>query len=409
MSWGDELRPSRAPRPVRRAAGATPAVARRVRPAARPGRASSPGSGLDGAVRSLTRPASRRLDRPRPARRPRPAAGAARRLGPRPPVVAGPHGPHRGAARRAHDARLARLVRDLQGRRPTQTLMLRQNAAAAPPRARVLRGPRARRSPGTRRCCCGSTARRTTAVVAERELRARAAGAVLPRRRPRLRRARRPRDRPRADRLPQRLERRRGRRASATTSRSTTPGAKRIYGQARALRLAGRRAPGRPPPLPSRVPRRASCGATSSRRRRRPPRRARSSACTCVTTARCARWSRRSCAIPHLYDAGPADGQAAGRPGRRACCAPLGRGIDTDRVGVDVRRCAGQLPLRAAQRLGLGRHALAGHRDLPRPLADGHADLRARARWTPKDEPDVPVRARRAGVAGALRFWAPRR
>ena len=70
--------------------------------------------GLHGAVQSLTQPASKRLVGPNPTTVEGGAARAARRLGPRPPVVAGPDGPHAGAAGRADDARLARLVRDVE-------------------------------------------------------------------------------------------------------------------------------------------------------------------------------------------------------------------------------------------------------------------------------------------------------
>ena len=73
--------------------------------------------GLHRAVASLTRPAARPCSRaPRRGRR-RQSARARRRVGARPPLVARPHGAHQPAARRAHDARLARLVRDLARRR----------------------------------------------------------------------------------------------------------------------------------------------------------------------------------------------------------------------------------------------------------------------------------------------------
>ena len=73
--------------------------------------------GLDRAVDSLVQPEDEAPDRPGAGRREGPPAGAARRLGPRPLLVARPHGAHRGAADRADDARLARLVRDQQGGR----------------------------------------------------------------------------------------------------------------------------------------------------------------------------------------------------------------------------------------------------------------------------------------------------
>ena len=185
--------------------------------------------GLHGAVQSLTRPTSKRARRART----RPTAKAALA-----PKDAWGHD-HlwwldrmvrtRGAAGRAHDARLARLVRDVQVRRPAAADAAPERAAA-PARARQLRGARARHHarPGD-----AAVAQRHVQqpLGRQRELRARAAGAVLPRRRPRLHRARRAPARPRADRLPQRLDRLRARPASATTRSSTTPGAKRIYGK----------------------------------------------------------------------------------------------------------------------------------------------------------------------------------
>ena len=65
-----------------------------------------------------------------------------------------------GTAGRAHDARLARLVRDEQGRRAAVADAAPERAAA-PARARLVRAARDRRHAATRRCCCGSTGRRT--------------------------------------------------------------------------------------------------------------------------------------------------------------------------------------------------------------------------------------------------------
>ena len=75
--------------------------------------ARSPREGLDGAVARLL------TDRPRQPRRQaaegqRPPPLPARQVRPRPPLVARPHGAHEPAADRADDARLARLVRDLE-------------------------------------------------------------------------------------------------------------------------------------------------------------------------------------------------------------------------------------------------------------------------------------------------------
>ena len=76
------------------------------------------GKPLQDVVHSLTRPSgSATLDRARAGRQRR-AARARRLLGRRPPVVARPDGALGPAARRAHDADLARLVRDVErGRR----------------------------------------------------------------------------------------------------------------------------------------------------------------------------------------------------------------------------------------------------------------------------------------------------
>ena len=74
--------------------------------------------GLVGAVQSLTRPSGAAdTARPGAGRRRRQPDGARRRLGPRPPLVARPHGAQRPAAGRADGARLPRLVRDLHRRR----------------------------------------------------------------------------------------------------------------------------------------------------------------------------------------------------------------------------------------------------------------------------------------------------
>jgi hypothetical protein len=74
----------------------------------RPPGAYQGGFGVPQAVRLLNRAGFGPVPGPRSPRR---------RLGPRPPLVARPHGALRPAARRADDARLARLVRDLERRR----------------------------------------------------------------------------------------------------------------------------------------------------------------------------------------------------------------------------------------------------------------------------------------------------
>ena len=121
-------------------------------------------------------------------------------------MVARPDGPHEPPARRADDARLARLVRDLRGRE--------QRAPDDPPEQPLSKArPRLVPDPADRRDLRSGDAALALGHgehegLAERELRPRADGAVHHRRRPRrLHRARRPRAGPRADGLAQRLER----------------------------------------------------------------------------------------------------------------------------------------------------------------------------------------------------------
>ena len=137
---------------VRRRPGRAPAVARRLRPAARPGRASSPSSGSSGAVLSLTRPTGAApMDGPAPTRRRRRRSSPYDQLGPRPPLLARPHGPLAPPARRAARARLPRLVRDLQRRGRLQPLHARPDEPLPRPRARQLQGAWCARSRRTRR------------------------------------------------------------------------------------------------------------------------------------------------------------------------------------------------------------------------------------------------------------------
>ena len=104
-------------------------------------------------------------------------------------------------------------------------------------------------------------------VVAERELRPRADGALHARRGPRLHRARRARAGPRPDRLRQRLEARPRPRQLPLRRQAPRPGAEARLRQDGRLRLAGRR-PALPPPPASTPPSSStSSGATSSRRR----------------------------------------------------------------------------------------------------------------------------------------------
>ena len=157
-------------RRLRRRAGRAAAVARRLRARARPGgragearaarrRPVADAAGVEAARRARTRDGEGG------------AARAARRVGPRPPVVAGPDGAHAGAAGRADDARLARLVRDLEVGRAAEADAAPERAAA-PARARATSSSSRSTSRATRRCCCGSTARPTTAGTSTRTTRA---------------------------------------------------------------------------------------------------------------------------------------------------------------------------------------------------------------------------------------------
>ena len=107
-------------------------------------------------------------------------------------------------------------------------------------------------------------------------------------------------------------------------------------------------------------------------------------------------------AHPDLYDAGrrmvkPPVVQAAGM------LRAVGRGIDTN-AWAWLCDSAGQYLFLPPNVVGLGRHALAGHRDVPRPLADGAVHLRARAAGPGRGAPDVP--ADPAGlVDAAIGFW----
>ena len=114
--------PIRRPPPTRSSTAGTFGVAQAQRLLWRAGFGPKPGQaealaamGLQ-ARRAQPHPADRRRDARRRARdaAQRHAVRALRRLGPRPPLVAGPDGALRPAARRAHDADLPRLVRDVQ-------------------------------------------------------------------------------------------------------------------------------------------------------------------------------------------------------------------------------------------------------------------------------------------------------
>ena len=165
---------------VRAPAGGAAALAGGLRSAPRRGEKARE-AGARGR-RPLADPAQggRQAARARPARRRRAAAGAGRRLRPRPPLVAGPDGPHDPAAGRADDAELARLVRDRR-RRPVAA-QPGPERALPPARAGLVRGPARRRDdrPGDADLALGQ---REHEGAPERELRPRADGAVHARRR----------------------------------------------------------------------------------------------------------------------------------------------------------------------------------------------------------------------------------
>ncbi len=144
-----------------------------------------------------------------PTRRQGAPSRAGRRLGSRPPLVARPDGPDEPAARRANDARLARLVRHVErGRRLAEA----DDGAESPPpplRARQLRpAPQLdHREPGDADLAVGHGQPQGRP---ERELRSRADGAVHARRGERLHRARRPRAGPGAHRLDEHVEAQQG-------------------------------------------------------------------------------------------------------------------------------------------------------------------------------------------------------
>src|SRR5207245_6804741 len=98
-----------------------------------------------------------------------PAARAVRRLGSRSPLVARPDGAHVTAARRAHGAHLARLVRDLERRRRLAAPDAEPESALPRARSRLVPGAAARRHarPGD---AAVAERQRQLEVLAEREL-----------------------------------------------------------------------------------------------------------------------------------------------------------------------------------------------------------------------------------------------
>ena len=140
--------------------------------------------------------------RPRAAHPGRPARPG-QRVGPRRPLVAGPHGPLAAPAGGEDDALLARPLRH---ERPGHAADARARTASCRRTPWARSRSLARRSRPTRRCSCSCRCR-TPTRGAERELRPRADGAVHARQG--LHREGHPRGRPRAHRLPRALGQRR--------------------------------------------------------------------------------------------------------------------------------------------------------------------------------------------------------
>ena len=151
--------------------------------AARPRSPTTLNKGLDGAIFELLNPFhAQGAGRPGAQRRRQPARPA-QPLGARLPVVARPHGAQPKPAAGADDAEPARPVRDLQRRRRQHPPHAAPEPAAALPRARQLRRPAAE-DHGRPGHAAVAERRRVGQVGAERELRPRGDGAVLPGQRP---------------------------------------------------------------------------------------------------------------------------------------------------------------------------------------------------------------------------------
>ena len=133
--------------------------------------------GLEGAVRKLTRPGGERFVGAAPHDDKGRGARSGGRLGTRPHLVARPDGAHVAPARRADDPRLARLVRDLARRRRLAEADAEPEQAHAQTLAGLVRDDAARRHarPGDAALALRN---REHEVVAERELRPRADGAL---------------------------------------------------------------------------------------------------------------------------------------------------------------------------------------------------------------------------------------
>ena len=377
-----------------------------IRPAARPGgRAGRAGDGEGRAVAHA--PERHRADGRPGADGRRRSDRALRPLRARPPVLARPHGPLAPPARRAARAGVPRLVRDLQRRG-------RLGAADARPDQRVPRQrPRQLQDDGARDHAGPGDdpvprPRLQPQGRDQRELRARADGAVHARRRPRgLHRERRARAGALAQRLGLRLERP-ARRPQLPLGRGKPlgPGLQDRVRQDRALDVGGRRAHGRRAPEAPVVLRREAVELLRpDRARRRHGREARAA----LRQLRL-RDPAGAGGDPVLAAAlhGAADGQAADGVRGRDAARPQARDhLELVELGA-LRLRPG--PLLPARRLGLGRQALARHQHHARALGGGRDGARGRHRRSERGLPAPRPRTRRSSrraSSGARRRSRP--
>ena len=314
--------------------------------------------------RSPARPAPP-TSRARAARRRRRPARARRRLGPRPLLVAGPHGALRPAARRAHDVIWHDWFATSNDEVGAQQQMLDQNDLFRAHGARQL--PRAVPGRHQRPGDAHLPQRHRTSKWEPNENYAREMMELFS-----LGADRGAYTEDDVREMARALTGWRGdwsRRAAATTTSASTPPATTPAtrpSSARPATATGDDAV-RPVRRRTRCTRRSSsrsCGGTSSPRR---PTKRRSPSLQGSTSARATASAPVVEAIlqhPDFYD-GPRAGRRRRSSTTRGCCARSAAPIDTTDVGVagQRRRPAAVLP---AERLGLGRHALARHVDLRR-------------------------------------------
>ncbi len=237
-------------------------------------------------------------------------------------------------------------------------------------------------------------------VVAERELRARADGAVHARRGQRLHRARRPRAGARADRLRQRLEARRRQRNFRFDRERHDARQQADLRQARHASTGGTPSASASTTRSTRRSSSTSSGATSSRSRRTPA--TRRSLEALYRKDYEIRPVRRGDPPPPGALHRPAHGEAAGRLHRRPAARARPRHRH-DLVGL-ARRRGRPAALHPAERRRLGRRALARHRHLPRPLVRRELRDASRTRSPTSRRPSCPPSRRRSSTR-ALAFW----